>query len=230
MGEFPAPFPSMPHFMPTDDLMPPRAPAYDPFPSAGSPSSLALPYSFAPPSPPTSRDRLRPAVKLEPLHMHPGLFNLPPTLGSISDNDLSLLFPTIAPPAARVLNLSLWAEGMPPFMADIDRMNASASSRNPEATSVLIRVKMGISSMDDLHSHPNLHGFQGAITLSNIWGSQAKCITKSCIGPECVNSEVALLEVNPSPPAPNMPPNSVTCILPESWLTRCKWLPLGKCI
>ncbi|THH32113.1 hypothetical protein EUX98_g2064 [Antrodiella citrinella] len=231
VGEFPAYLPSnvvLPQFISPETTMGNHSPGID-YPIS-SPSSLELPYSFSPPSPPISnRNRPRPPVKLEPLHMHPTLFNLPQTSqSSASDSDLSPLFPPYPhAPQVRVLSLSLWAEGMVPFTADIDRLHLTmpVTSRNPEATSILIRVRMGISCIDDLHSHPNLHGFQAAVTFSDMWMSEAKVITKSSAGSNCISQEVGYLEVNPSLPSTDLPPRAVTCFLPESSLSRCKWLP-----
>ncbi|KAH8099476.1 hypothetical protein BXZ70DRAFT_907892 [Cristinia sonorae] len=233
VSEFPAHFTSAmsaPQFMPTDNTMVPLNSTSLELPPSASPSTHALPYSFAPPSPPSVGNRLRTSpVKLEPLHMNPGLFNLPHSpQGNVSDNDLSPLFPSYAQaPQVRVLKFTIWAEGMQPLAVDIDRLNAifTSSSRSPEATSVLLRVKMGISSMDDILSSPNLHGFHAAVTFSDMWTSEAKCITKGCVGSRFINRQVGDLIIEPTLSSPDMPHRAVTCVLPESSLSRCKWLP-----
>ncbi|TCD69733.1 hypothetical protein EIP91_006500 [Steccherinum ochraceum] len=199
---------SLPHFMPSEDLLSSHS-SIDPFAIPSSASAIALPYSLGPSSPSSSRNRPRHgSVKLEPLHMGPGLFNLPHSPpGGVTDNDLSPLFPPFpAPPQVRLLSLSLWAEGMQPFTADIDALNAtiplSSHKPKPRASSFASRW--------------------AAVTFSDLWMSEAKCITKSCMGSDSINQEVGFLEVSPHSGG------AITCILPESSLSRCKWLPLEQ--
>ncbi len=198
------------------------------YPSASS-SSLAVALGSPPPSPPYNR--IRAPIKLEPLHMGTGLFNLPssPHSNCLSAADVS---PTFQPVQVhnRVLSLSLWAEGMTVFTADVDRLTPllSGSQQSLHQPSVLLRMKMFISSIDDVHSSPNLHGFQGAISLAKRWTSEAKCITKLYCGQTCVDQEVAYLEETPPLYATSTSSHFVTAALPESRLSRCKWLDASK--
>ena len=201
-----------------------------PFSSRSAPSILDYPYPPSSSSPPA---HMQPGMKLEPLHATPGLYNLPPIAhGAFTEPaDLGASFSLPPPlPRNRVTKLSLWADGMIPFEVDVDRLALTGPHR-PDHTSVLIRIKLSISSIDDIHSSPNLHGFQGAITFSDPWDSDAKCITKSYSGPACVTTEIgSLIAMNAPAALPNTAWTSqaVSTALPDSCLTRCKWLETSE--
>ncbi|KAJ3479196.1 hypothetical protein NLI96_g9231 [Meripilus lineatus] len=201
-----------------------------PFSSRSAPSVLDYPYPPSSSSPPA---HLQAGVKLEPLHATPGLYNLPPITQSAFPEsvDFATSFPLPPPlPRHRVTKLSLWADGMVPFEVDVDRLALTGTHR-PDHTSVLIRIKLSISSIDDIHSSPNLHGFQGTMTFSEPWNSDAKCITKSYAGPACMSSEIGSLEATSSPAALSNTAwmsQGYSTALPDSCLTRCKWLETSQ--
>ncbi|KAI0798068.1 hypothetical protein C8Q75DRAFT_33463 [Abortiporus biennis] len=158
-----------------------------------------------------------------------GLVNAPATSSSVPIIMGSTVGSGYQPclPTNKVVSLNLWAEGMTLFNVDIDQLFASVPNpQDPvQLTSVLIRIKVAISSIEDLHSSPNLHGFQGAVTLANRWSSEARCITTVYCGPTPVTQEKAFLETL-QPSLNSM--NEVTCGLPDSALTRCKWLQTNQ--
>ncbi|KAJ3485692.1 hypothetical protein NLI96_g4782 [Meripilus lineatus] len=191
-------------------------------------ASLDLgPFSSSPPA------HLQAGVKLEPLHATPGLYNLPPIAQSAFPESVDLGTSCSLPPPLprhRVTKLSLWTDGMVLFEVDVDRLALTGPHR-PDHTSVLIRIKLSISSIDDIHSSPNLHGFQGCMTFSEPWNSDAKCITKSCVGPACMSTEIGSLEATNSPAALSNTAwmsQGYSTALPDSCLTRCKWLETSQ--
>lgn len=163
--------------------------------------------------------------------MHSLLSSLPasPMSGYLGSAGASPLFPVTNAPS-RLLSLSLWAEGMSVYTADVDRLSAAMSMPpvvpHDSPPSILFRIKISISSIEDLHSSPNLHGFHGAITLTSRWTSSAQCITKLHSGQTCISQETSYLVAAPHDANS---PHPLTCALPDSSLSRCKWLPTGIC-
>lgn len=206
------------------------------FHSTSAPSALDL--SFGIPSSSSSNHQMQGAVKLEPFHTNPGLFSVSPiTQGPVTEaTGLAPPFQLVTPPRNRVISLSLWADGMAPFEVDINNLRAftpPGTTQQSDLTSVLLRIKLSISSIDDIHSSPNLHGFQGAIMLSERWNTEAKCITKTYNGQSSVAPEIGYLEsLNPAtgPPSHALAPQVVTTVLPDSSLSRCKWLETCECL
>jgi hypothetical protein len=122
-------------------------------------------------------------------------------------------------PINRICFLSLWADGMQPFTIPIQHQSASP---------VTLRIRLRLSSIDDVHSPPTLHGFHGAVTLSAPWTCTAHCITKVYPNNICVAEETGLLQVlstNPSQPGASQ---TVQAFLPESPLSRSRWLDASK--
>lgn len=194
--------------------------------SSASSSSLAVALGTPPPSPLT--DRIRAPMALEPLHMGTGLFTLPasPRGGYLAPADVS---PVYAPqPLNRVLSLSLWSEGMSVFTADVDRIQAqmTMSQHASQLPSILLRIKLYIS-IDDISGSPISNGVLGAVTFASRWQSEAKCITSVYCGQSCMTQEIGLLdglETGHIHQAEALTTQSVTCTLPDSSLSRCKWL------
>lgn len=207
--------------------------AFDGYSGASGP--IAVAQGTPPPSPP-SNDRIKGSVKLEPLLMGGGPYALPasPLSGYMNVSaDTSPIYPIIQP-ANQFLTLSLWAEGMPMFSAGVDQiirgMAIPPVPLHDGPSTVMFRIKISIPSADDIYTFPNLHGFHGAVTLSSQWHTQARCNTTVYAGRTCVSQEVGMLDSLPpahvhhglghSSPA-------VTFNLPDSSLSRCKWLQNG---
>lgn len=195
--------------------------------TSASSSSLAVALGTPPPSPLT--DRTRAPVALEPLHMGTGLFALPasPRGGYPAAADGAPVY--AHRPQNRVLSLSLWSEGMSVFTADVDRIQAqmAMSQHATQLPSILLRVKLYLSSLDDLHPAPLANGVAGAVTFAAPWQSEAKCITSVYCGQSCMTQEVSLLDGLDTAHihrSEALTTQSVTCTLPDSSLSRCKWL------
>lgn len=183
------------------------------------------------------------AVKLEPLMMHAGLFTLPTVSGGggghLLDNPHSGTSSHHPVPytSARLYAFNLWAEGMSPFEVDIDRMTAALTNQalmQVEQSSILLRIRLTVPAFDEYMSFPNLQGLQGfqaAITLSERWTSEAKCITKSYAGSTVLSQEVTHLDSASDLQAMSsndFTSNPVSVGLPESALSRSRWMEFGK--
>ncbi|CAL1704832.1 unnamed protein product [Somion occarium] len=202
-------------------------PLFEQFSDTLVPSAFDFPNRAAMPP-----HRLRPAVKLEPLMMHAGLFTLPTVSGGHLLDGTDLSSPNPVHTSCRLLSLNLWADGMQPFAVDIDRLTNTLTNQSMtqlDQSSVLLRINVTISSIDDILSPPNLHGFQAAITLSERWSSEAKCITKIYSGSTVMSQEMSLLDGVSVPhiSSNDFTSRAVTVGLPESALGRCKWLETG---
>ncbi|KII88561.1 hypothetical protein PLICRDRAFT_41750 [Plicaturopsis crispa FD-325 SS-3] len=111
------------------------------------------------------------------------------------------------PPQNRVTGLSVWADGMSTLSVPLD------------GGRVMARLKLRLPSIDDSRSPPTLHGFHGTISLVSPWTSSAQCITSVHIGAVCASRESASFQ-----PCMRNGRDPVTVFLPESPLSRSRWL------
>jgi len=118
------------------------------------------------------------------------------------------------PGVNRVKTVCLLADGMTPFSIHVDALMTSQSRRSWLA----LKMRLCITSVDDIRSPSTLHGFVGSVCLSSTWVNSAKCITKAYVGNVCISEEVGSLGLS------NIEVGQVTAILPDSSLTRCRWL------
>jgi hypothetical protein len=123
------------------------------------------------------------------------------------------------PGVNRVKTVCLLADGMTPFSIHVDALMTSQSRRSWLA----LKMRLCITSVDDIRSPSTLHGFVGSVCLSSTWVNSAKCITKAYVGNVCVSEEVGSLGLS------NIEVGQVTAILPDSSLTRCRWLDACEC-
>lgn len=126
-------------------------------------------------------------------------------------DQLNILSSPARHPSNRICFLSLWADGMQPFTIPI---------QSGPLSPVALRIRLRLSSIDDIHSPPTLHGFHGAVTLAAPWVSTAQCITKVYPNNICVAEETGLLQPL-SQPGGNQ---TIQAFLPESPLSRSRWL------
>jgi hypothetical protein len=127
--------------------------------------------------------------------------------------------------ANRLCYLALWAEGMLPFTAPSDPFSV-APFQSPDP--IMFRVRLHLPSMDDLRCPPTLHGFQGTVSLELPWQFSAQCITKVFVGGTCVIEEVGALQLVASQSTALN--GSVQAFLPESPLSRSRWLDACTCL
>ena len=79
----------------------------------------------------------------------------------------------------------------------------------------MLRLKLSLPPGEVESSLFTLHGFGGAIVLSEPWMSTGKCFTRVFTANTCISKELDFLQ----------PTNqSLTAFLPDSWLTKSRWL------
>ncbi|KAJ2921908.1 hypothetical protein H1R20_g15190, partial [Candolleomyces eurysporus] len=66
---------------------------------------------------------------------------------------------------------------------------------------------------------PTLHGFTASVAVASVWSNSARCITKVMAGNTCVFEESEALQVSHISNG-----GAVHALLPESSLSRCRWL------
>jgi len=149
----------------------------------------------------------QPAPTFTPLH----IFNNGPSSSFTSG---------VSPPISRnrICFISLWADGMQPFV--VPAATTSPIALQPTTT---LRLKLRLSSIDDIRSPQTLHGFHATVTLAAPWSSVAECITKVFANGICISQESGSLQLLSSSTtiAENL---MVQAFLPESPLSRSRWL------
>jgi hypothetical protein len=117
----------------------------------------------------------------------------------------------------RLSRLQIWADGLPPFTVEVD----SLTSPPKPYSRVMLRLKLSLPPGEVESSVSTLHGFGGAIVLSEPWLSSGKCFTRVFTANTCVSKELDYLQ----------PTNqSLTAFLPDSWLTKSRWLEASTSI
>ncbi|KAF7338323.1 TEA domain-containing protein [Mycena venus] len=118
----------------------------------------------------------------------------------------------------RTTSLTLLADGMTAFSVNIDKLAPPVPlpARTPP---LALRIRLAIPPVDDTRAPPNLHGFFGNVRLASVWASQAKVFTRVYDNTgRCFSNEVEPL--HPS----NVELGTVVAALPESALSRARWL------
>lgn len=138
-------------------------------------------------------------------------------------------------PQNRVTTLYLYAEGMTPFSVNVDALGQQSSSsgsgtnssNSPRPASAYgLRIKLSVPMVNDPRSPPLLHGFTASVAIAtNMWSGNAKCVTKVLNGASntCFLEESDALQVSYIGNG-----GAVHAMLPESNLSRCRWLDPSK--
>ncbi|KAJ7435558.1 hypothetical protein FB451DRAFT_1062449 [Mycena latifolia] len=193
-------------------------------------------------SPPDFFSDLPPSPR-ETTPMFPSLTCSPSSPFSVPDIDsppnalfaLSTTYPYVAhqkaypaafppPPVApvrypnRTTSLTLLADGMTAFTVNLDKLAPPASlpARTPP---LVLRLRLAIPPVDDARAPANLHGFFASVRLASVWTTQAKVFTRvyDAAG-QCLSTEAGALQ------ASSVDLGSVVASLPESALSRARWL------
>ncbi|KAF9451063.1 hypothetical protein P691DRAFT_616480, partial [Macrolepiota fuliginosa MF-IS2] len=130
------------------------------------------------------------------------------TTGSASGYPKSQQYPN------RIHALWLTADGMSPLTIRTDRLISPNMPYEP----LQFKIRLSISTMDDINCPPALHGFLASVCLSHYWTSSGRCITKTIVGNTTISEDVGALEVS------QMTVGTVNAVLPDSYLNRCRWL------
>jgi len=119
----------------------------------------------------------------------------------------------------KITQIHLHAEGMTPFSVNVDALALSANQIQPPFT---LRVRLCVPVMNDTRTPPTLHGFLGSIALENVWSATGRCITKVYENSVLTAEETGFLNVT------HINVGTVNAVLPESPLSRCRWLNPGE--
>lgn len=114
----------------------------------------------------------------------------------------------------RIRALRLTAEGMSPFFIRTDALIPPNMPYEP----LQLKIRLCISTMEDINCPPALHGFLASICLSHMWTSSGKCITKTIVNGNTLSEDIGALEVS------DVSVGTINAVLPESYLSRCRWL------
>jgi hypothetical protein len=164
-------------------------------------------------------------------HMLPADQVLPGLLLSDSPRlyNSSLHFSTPVPVACPPIltQLSLWAEGMQPAAVPVDALSSSAQPADLSASVVALRVKLHLPPIDAPYS-PALHGFQGSITCNTPRNPNIRCATAVFVRNQCTSRESTYCSVIATDPTGHEGLDSITLLLPDSPLSRSRWLDPSK--
>lgn len=122
-------------------------------------------------------------------------------------------------PRNRATAAFLSADGMSPFSVNLNALAYPSAQIQPPFT---LRIRLSVPTMNDARTPPTLHGFLGAIALEHMWSVSCRCITKVYENNFCVSEETGFLSII------HINMGTVNATLPESPLSRCRWLDACK--
>jgi len=122
------------------------------------------------------------------------------------------------PPRNKISSLFLYANGMTPFSVKVDALAHPSTQMLPPFT---LRIKLCAPVMNDPRAPPSFHGFLAGIALDSVWSTSARCTTKVYENNVIIAEDAGILSVT------HISVGTVNAILPESTLTRCRWLNHG---
>lgn len=115
-------------------------------------------------------------------------------------------------PSNRATAMCLLADGMTPFSVKVDALMPSSNQSTPA-----LKIKLNITSVDDIRSPSTLHGFAGSVSLARVWTNSGKCITRAYANNVCISEEVGALDIS------TVEFGTANAVLPDSSLSRCRW-------
>ncbi|KAF9532945.1 hypothetical protein CPB83DRAFT_589012 [Crepidotus variabilis] len=115
----------------------------------------------------------------------------------------------------KITNMFLHADGMTPFSVKVDALAHPSAQVQPPFS---LRVKLCVPVMQDPRTPSTFQGFLGGIALDNVWSVSGRCTTKVFENTTCISEEVGYLSIA------NINVGTVNALLPESPITRCRWL------
>ena len=113
----------------------------------------------------------------------------------------------------------LSADGMSPFSINLNALANPSAQVQPPFT---LRIRLSVPTMNDSRTPPTFHGFLGGIALDHVWSAACRCITKVYENNSCVSEETGFLNIS------HINMGTVNAALPESPLSRCRWLDACK--
>lgn len=202
--------------------------------SGASQPQISIPSTQIPPHLSSFHDTT--PVKLEPTTTDSHLFSIP----SHSSPDIPI--PTLPTNQAftpnRICSISLWTDGIVPYVIDIDKLISLPSSMQSISwyapSRLLLRVKIGLPMNSQLLDSPAQQGVHGAVTFAAPWNTVAHCHTKLWSGMTCIAKEPSAFKQfgiqHENISQGIWPSSTVVAYLPDSALSRCKFLQTSTCI
>ncbi|KAG6820592.1 hypothetical protein H0H93_014508 [Arthromyces matolae] len=116
---------------------------------------------------------------------------------------------------SRATSVCLWADGMTPLSIKLDTLLSPQSSSR---AALALHMRLSIAPDDGIRSTTSPSpGFLASVSLSRLWGTSGKCITRVYTNNMQTNEVVGSLDVS------NIEMGIVNAMLPESSLSRCRW-------
>ncbi|KAG6334585.1 hypothetical protein ID866_4508 [Astraeus odoratus] len=153
-----------------------------------------------------------PAALQQPSHVDSPLV-FPDTLSSV-DRPVSV---------TRVVRLSLWAEGMQSYSIPVDSLVPPTQPSVDTVSAVALYIKLHLPPIDAPCS-PGLHGFQASVTCVAQSSSSFRCSTSVLVRNQCVSQEIGFCSPVVVEPTGLLETTGVTLLLPDSALSRSRWL------
>lgn len=119
----------------------------------------------------------------------------------------------------KITSLYLHADGMTTFSVKVDALAHPSTQMHPPFA---LRIKLCVPPMNDARTPPTFHGFVAGVALESVWSSTARCITKVYENSVNTAEDSGFLSIT------HINVGAVNSLLPESHLTRCRWLT-GMC-
>jgi hypothetical protein len=124
-------------------------------------------------------------------------------------------------PRNRATAAFLSADGMSPFSINLNALAHSSAQVQPPFT---LRIRLSVPTMNDARTPSTLHGFLGGIALDHVWSASCRCITKVYENNFGVSEETGFLNIS------HINIGAVNATLPESPLSRCRWLDASRAV
>ncbi|EIM89880.1 uncharacterized protein STEHIDRAFT_118970 [Stereum hirsutum FP-91666 SS1] len=199
----------------------------DPSSHSSSPIGLPSPNYFLNPtlppplalsSPCSSSSGPRRSVKDEPILLNPPLYFNDSSSIPLSNSILH----SLPLPRNFISSVSVWAEGVNSLSIDVRQASLYAhSSRNGSFNKAVVCFRLCLPSLNN--GSPTLHGFSAAIAFGAPWTTSALCVTRAYADNYCDTRESASLGLMNSSRTAGSACQPVSVVLPDSWLSRCRW-------
>ena len=126
--------------------------------------------------------------------------------------------PPPSPPAVnRLTSINLFGEGLQAYAIPLQSYYSSTAQPSPR---LLIKIRIRLPAIDDMQGSPTLHGIHASISLARPWSLSATCTTDVYAASVHHSRVTSPLQ----PPVIDASTGESTASLPESELTRCRWL------
>ena len=143
----------------------------------------------------------------------------------LTESSLFAAEPTPCP--IGLTGLSLWAEGMPTFTIPVDALVSSTQPFVHPSPAVVLRIELRLPPID-IPSFPALHGVQGSLTCTMRPSASVRCSTAILVRGQCTSRESNLCTLMSTESTGNDHLETATLLLPDSPLTRSRWLDSSK--